>query len=259
MVKVAILVNNIITQKNLASTLSSYKDVQVLSTNMGLFKTLRENPDIIILEVLSSADETHTLNLLNQIRSSTNSKIIVTSDRRSKFLFRLTSCVVNAMPTKWAALGIVIYEQSWDISIQNIIQAVDNVSRNRNWIDPVIAGIVIKSKIINAISYENIDDNGQERPRVKCCQYRLTDKERQILYLIASGKKNQEIASNLNVKLPTIKTHINNIQKKMKTNTRIYTVIQGLLDGVIKIEEIKSDSNKYKNSDADNELCGFSS
>ncbi len=49
---------------------------------------------------------------------------------------------------------------------------------------------------------------------------RLTSREKEIIALIVQGKKNIEIADNLYVELSTIKTHINNIYKKLKVSNR---------------------------------------
>lgn len=51
-------------------------------------------------------------------------------------------------------------------------------------------------------------------------QNKLTSREQQVLKLISSGKKNQEIADELYVDISTIKSHINNIYKKTGLKNR---------------------------------------
>ncbi len=48
----------------------------------------------------------------------------------------------------------------------------------------------------------------------------LTQKEREILQLLAEGKTNKEIAAQLFVELSTVKTHINSIYKQLKVTNR---------------------------------------
>ncbi len=48
----------------------------------------------------------------------------------------------------------------------------------------------------------------------------LTNKETEILELIKQGKTNKEIASELFISVSTVKTHINNIFKKMDVSNR---------------------------------------
>ena len=45
----------------------------------------------------------------------------------------------------------------------------------------------------------------------------LTDREIEVLKLVANGYKQQDIAKQLNIKLGTVKTHINNITNKLNT------------------------------------------
>lgn len=49
---------------------------------------------------------------------------------------------------------------------------------------------------------------------------RLTNQEKNIVTLIEQGKTNKEIAIELSVSVSTVKTHINNIYKKMDINSR---------------------------------------
>ena len=49
---------------------------------------------------------------------------------------------------------------------------------------------------------------------------RLTNQEKKIVDLVSEGYANKEIASELAVSLSTIKTHTNNIYKKLGVNSR---------------------------------------
>lgn len=61
---------------------------------------------------------------------------------------------------------------------------------------------------------------------------RITEREKNVLELIALGKKNQEIADQLFVDISTIKTHINNIYKKtgLKNRKELFSLSQKLLE-----------------------------
>ena len=48
----------------------------------------------------------------------------------------------------------------------------------------------------------------------------LSQREREVFFLVKSGKTNKEIAFELNVELSTIKSHVNNIFNKLKINSR---------------------------------------
>ncbi|MGM2743230.1 response regulator transcription factor, partial [Bacillus cereus group sp. Bce013] len=48
----------------------------------------------------------------------------------------------------------------------------------------------------------------------------LTNREKEVLLLIAEGKSNQEIADELIITLKTVKTHVSNILSKLEVEDR---------------------------------------
>jgi DNA-binding NarL/FixJ family response regulator len=53
----------------------------------------------------------------------------------------------------------------------------------------------------------------------------LTNREREVLQLIAQGKSNQEIATELFITLKTVKTHVSNILAKLEVEDRTQAAI----------------------------------
>ncbi len=53
----------------------------------------------------------------------------------------------------------------------------------------------------------------------------LTNRENEILLLIAEGKSNQEIADELFITLKTVKTHVSNILSKLDVQDRTQAAI----------------------------------
>ncbi|UOY93535.1 response regulator transcription factor [Ectobacillus sp. JY-23] len=62
----------------------------------------------------------------------------------------------------------------------------------------------------------------------------LTDREREILLLMAEGKSNQDIADTLFIALKTVKTHVSNILNKLGVNDRTQAVIYAFKHQLIK-------------------------
>ena len=52
----------------------------------------------------------------------------------------------------------------------------------------------------------------------------LSERELEVLALVASGKSNVEIASSLFVSLSTVKTHINNLYRKLGVRSRTQAI-----------------------------------
>lgn len=62
----------------------------------------------------------------------------------------------------------------------------------------------------------------------------LTNREREVLDLIAQGKSNQEIAEILFVTLKTVKTHVSNILAKLGVEDRTQAAIYAFKHGLVK-------------------------
>ena len=61
----------------------------------------------------------------------------------------------------------------------------------------------------------------------------LTDRETQVLQLIADGLINKQIAQNLSLSNETIKAYIDNIRLKLDANNRAHAASLGLRYGLI--------------------------
>jgi LuxR family maltose regulon positive regulatory protein len=64
----------------------------------------------------------------------------------------------------------------------------------------------------------------QEDAATKLHEPLLSERELEVLALIASGESNREIASKLFVSVSTVKTHINNLYRKLEAHTRTQAV-----------------------------------
>lgn len=60
---------------------------------------------------------------------------------------------------------------------------------------------------------------------------RLTDRQRQVLALIAAGYRNQQIADQLNISLDTVKSHVENILAKLGAENRGHAVVLAMQAG----------------------------
>jgi two-component system, NarL family, response regulator len=63
----------------------------------------------------------------------------------------------------------------------------------------------------------------------------LSDRENQVLVLMAQGKKNKDIANELNISDNTVKFHVTNITMKLGASDRTHAVVNALQQGIIKL------------------------
>lgn len=68
-----------------------------------------------------------------------------------------------------------------------------------------------------------------ERASEKSVLYNLTDREREILHWLGSGKTNWEIAQVLKISENTVKNHVQRILSKLKVSTRAQAVAKGVI------------------------------
>ena len=70
--------------------------------------------------------------------------------------------------------------------------------------------------------------------RATCCQaYNLTDRELEVLHLLALGLETKEIAAELHVSTNTVRNHVGNLREKMSARSRLGIVLAAQRLGLI--------------------------
>jgi NarL family two-component system response regulator LiaR len=63
----------------------------------------------------------------------------------------------------------------------------------------------------------------------------LTERERQILQLLAQGKRNDDIAAELFISPQTVQTHVRNILGKLRVHSKLEAVAFAVKNGAIQV------------------------
>ncbi len=66
---------------------------------------------------------------------------------------------------------------------------------------------------------------------------KLTTKEREVLYLLALGLSNNEIAQRLFISVHTIKSHLESIYTKLKVHNKVQACVCAIKNNLIKVED----------------------
>lgn len=66
----------------------------------------------------------------------------------------------------------------------------------------------------------------------------LTEKEKEVVFYLAMGNTNKEIAANLNVSVHTVKAHLEAVYEKLEVVNRLQAVIRALQLKLINLESI---------------------
>lgn len=73
----------------------------------------------------------------------------------------------------------------------------------------------------------------------------LTPREREILVLMARGRSNQEIAAELFVPLPTVKTHVGRVLAKTASRDRVHAVLFAVCHGLVSRDGLLEDTGGH--------------
>ena len=110
-----------------------------------------------------------------------------------------------------------------DASIQDLMQGIQAASVGESLISPHIAGKVLQHVRATTAAPE----------AAATIRAELSDREIQVLKLIANGKDNALIARELHISPKTVKNHISNILMKLQIENRIQAAVYAVRSGIV--------------------------
>ena len=109
-----------------------------------------------------------------------------------------------------------------DASIDDVVTGIRSAAVGASLISPTIA-----SKVLQRVRASTADIDMAESIRTE-----LSDRELQVLKLIANGKDNAQIAADLVISPKTVKNHISNILMKLQLHNRIQAAVYAVRSGI---------------------------
>jgi DNA-binding NarL/FixJ family response regulator len=109
-----------------------------------------------------------------------------------------------------------------DSSIQELIRGITAAAVGESLISPPIAAKVLQR--VRAVTL----DQGAQTIRAE-----LSERELEVLRLIANGKDNSQIAAALHISPKTVKNHISNILMKLQIENRIQAAVYAVRSGIV--------------------------
>ncbi len=110
-----------------------------------------------------------------------------------------------------------------DSSIAELISGINAAAVGESLVSPAIA-----SKVLQRIRASSASPHEAE-----LIQSELSDREIQVLKLIANGKDNGMIALELHISPKTVKNHISNILMKLQIDNRIQAAVYAVRSGIV--------------------------
>ena len=113
-----------------------------------------------------------------------------------------------------------------EIPIEEVADAIRSVWAGQSRISPSMA-----SKLLT--EFAAISRAAEGRPPMP--SPRLTDREMEVLKLVAQGKNNRDIAKELYISENTVKNHIRNILEKLHLHSRMEAVVYAVREKLLEI------------------------
>ena len=110
-----------------------------------------------------------------------------------------------------------------DASIQELMAGIRSASVGESLISPTIA-----SKVLQRLRASSSQPDIADTIRTE-----LSDREIEVLKLIANGKDNAQIAAELHISPKTVKNHISNILMKLQIDNRIQAAVYAVRSGIV--------------------------
>lgn len=173
--------------------------------------TRRHRPHVVLMDVRMPVIDGITATR-NIVASGVDSRVLVLTT------FDLDSYVYEAL--KAGASGFVLKDMPRD----QLIHAVRVVAGG----ETLLAPAVTRRLIGRYLEHPDVGERLVVDPRIK----RLSDREAEVLRLVAQGMSNAEIADELFVSQTTVKTHVASVLRKLEVRDRVQAVVLAFQSGL---------------------------
>ncbi|MEK6531879.1 MAG: response regulator transcription factor [Deltaproteobacteria bacterium] len=200
--------------KSMFSGLPEYAVIGEASSGTEAIKGISEyRPDVVIMDI--TMPEVNGINVTKRILEEfPETKVVILSMHAD------LHHAIDAF--RAGATGYVLK----DSATAELIHAVERVMAGGKYASPVIAEDLL-SDFVDAIKK---DSSGRDSFDI------LSNREKEVLKLIADGSRNKDIAEKLFISVSTVKTHRNKIMKKLKVNDVASLMKEAMKKGIIKTE-----------------------
>jgi two-component system NarL family response regulator len=161
-----------------------------------------ETPDVVLMDVrMPRVSGIEAARRLREVLPSVKILMLTVSDEEEDLYEAI----------KAGANGYLLKE----ISIEEVAEAIRSVVNGQSLISPSMA-----SKLLSEFTTLSRRAEGRQLPVP-----RLTERELQVLKLVAQGLSNRDIAEQLFISENTVKNHVRNILEKLQLHSRMEAVV----------------------------------
>ena len=211
-IKILIADDHPVVREGLSAMLNKEPDIQVVGEaengTEAIDKAKELQPDVVLMDL--RMPEVDGVEAMRQIRASNPGIkfIVLTTYDNDEYIFKGIEAGARAYLLK-------------DAPREELFKAIRAVYKGESLIEPAVAGKVL--------------DRFAELSRQAQAPERLSERELEVLKLMAKGAANKEIAAGLCISESTVKTHIQTIFQKLGVGDRTEAVTEAIKKGIIRL------------------------
>jgi DNA-binding NarL/FixJ family response regulator len=213
MIRIILADDHAVMRRGLRLVLEAQKDFEVVGEAsdgreaVTLVETLK--PDVAVLDI--TMPNMNGIEAARQISAKQPGVAIVVLSMHSD-----QGYVLRAL--KAGARGYLLKESPE----ADFIQAIRAVNQGKAFFSPAVSRMLVED-YVRQLQDKDIEDSYEL----------LTQRERELLQLIAEGKSNKDVANMLNLSLYTVETHRGNIMEKLNLHSVPELILYAVRKGVI--------------------------
>jgi NarL family two-component system response regulator LiaR len=213
-IRIFIAEDHAIVRKGVRTLLSLEKDLEVIgeaSNGLEAVKLVSElNPDVILMDLVMP--ELDGIQAIQQIKAAhPDARVLVLTS------FATDDKIFPAI--KAGALGYLLK----DSDPADLVTAIRQVNAGEYSLHPIIARKVLQE--LNLL------------PKSSPASQSLTEREVEVLRMVAQGKSNRQIAHELVISLGTVRAHLSNILGKLHLASRTQATLYALREGLASLKD----------------------
>jgi two-component system, NarL family, nitrate/nitrite response regulator NarL len=199
-------------RKGLRALLGEYPEFEVVgeagSRSEALALVASERPNLALLDL--DLGSTTSLDFLSELLAAGGGmQVLVLTGVRDKDLHR--------QALQLGAMGIVLKDHAAEI----LIEAIQKVSGGEVWLD--------RSMLVALLGSTHRANTDPERVKINM----LTEREREIIRLLAEGLRNKQIGERLFISEITVRHHLTSIFNKLAVSDRVELLIYAYRNGIV--------------------------
>jgi NarL family two-component system response regulator LiaR len=213
-IEVFIADDHLIVREGIKALLSTEEGIDVIGDagdgKRAVDEVARLKPDVILMDLLMPGMD--GIEAIGHIKNNQpDARILVLTS------FATDDKVFPALQA--GALGFLLKDSSPEMLVDGIRQ----VYHGESWLHPKIA-----RKVLQELTKPKDEKTGANQ---------LTDRELEVLRLLAQGYSNQDIADQLVLSEATVRTHVSHILSKLHLTSRTQAALYALREGLANLDD----------------------